>query len=97
MTLIVPTVAALATGGVFAAVHSATKGGIGFGDVKLATVIGLAVGSLGLTAAWLSVLTGSLTALVWAKASRQRGSIPLGPWLLSGAWIASLVIAGAAA
>jgi leader peptidase (prepilin peptidase)/N-methyltransferase len=42
ITLIVPTVAAMATGGAFAAVHFATKGGIGFGDVKLAAAIALA-------------------------------------------------------
>ncbi len=95
MTLIVPTVAALATGGVFAAVHLATKGGIGFGDVKLATVIGLAVGSLGVTAAWLSTLAGSLTALVWANASRKVGPISYGPWLLCGAWFAVLASASA--
>ncbi len=95
MTLIVPTVAALATGGVFAAVHLATKGGIGFGDVKLATVIGLAVGSLGVTAAWLSILAGSLTALVWANASRKVGPISYGPWLLCGAWFAVLASASA--
>ena len=90
MTLIVPTVAALATGGVLTAVHFASKGGIGFGDVKLATVIGLAVGPLGVGAVWLSVLAGSLTALVWAKTTRRVGELPYGPWLLSGSWIAML-------
>lgn len=90
MALIVPTAAALATGGVFSAVHFSTEGGIGFGDVKLATVIGLAVGSLGVTATWVSVLAGSLTALVWAKASRSKGPIPYAPWLLCGAWSALL-------
>ena len=91
MTLIVPAVAALATGGVLVAGHFATKGGIGFGDVKLATVIGLAVGSLGVTATWLSALAGSLTALVWARATRPAGPIPFGPWLLCGAWAAAIV------
>lgn len=88
-----PAVAALLAGGVFAAVHFATRGDIGFGDVKLAAAIGLAVGPLGVTAAWLSVLVGSLAALVWARASRNNGPIPLGPWLLWGAWMASLVMA----
>lgn len=94
--LIAPIIAALMAGGLFAAVHFATKGGIGFGDVKLAAVISLAVGPLGVTAAWLSILTGSLAALVWAKASRSPGPIPLGPWLLFGAWVASLVSMAAA-
>ncbi len=87
--LILPVTAALATGGVFAAIHFATKGGIGFGDVKLATVIGLAVGPLGIGAVWLSVLTGSLAALIWAKASRKIHPIAYGPWLLCGSWIAA--------
>lgn len=88
-TLVVPATAALATGGVFAAIHFATKGGIGFGDVKLTTVIGLAVGPLGIGAVWLSVLTGSLAALIWAKASRKFHPIAYGPWLLCGSWIAT--------
>ena len=96
MTLIVSTVAALATGGVFAAVHFATKGGIGFGDVKLAAVVGLAVGTLGAGAVWLSVLAGSTAALVWAKARRMDSPIPFGPWLLFGVWIGVLAHAAAA-
>jgi leader peptidase (prepilin peptidase)/N-methyltransferase len=87
MTLIVPTVAALATGGVFATLHFATKGGIGFGDVKLAALIGLSVGSVGIGAVWLSLLVGSLAAVVWTKATRAGGPIPIGPWLLCGAWV----------
>jgi len=90
MTLIVPTVAALATGGVFAAVHFASKAGIGFGDVKVAAIIGLAVGSLGLEVVWLSLLAGSAAALFWARARRRIGPIPYGPWLLCGAWFSEL-------
>lgn len=89
-TLIAPFVAAVVTGGVFAVVHFSTEGGVGFGDVKLAAVIGLAAGPLGVEAVWLSIAAGSLTALVWAKISRWDGPIPFGPWLLSGAWVASL-------
>lgn len=89
-TLVMPVTAALATGGVFAAIHFATKGGIGFGDAKLATVIGLAVGPIGIGAVWLSVITGSLAALIWAKTTPKVGPIPYGPWLLCGVWIAAL-------
>lgn len=88
--LFIPLTAALATGGLLASVHFATKGGIGFGDVKLATVIGLAVGPLGVGVVWRSILVGSIAALVWAKAARKAGSIPFGPWLLAGAWAAVL-------
>ncbi|CAL8979793.1 hypothetical protein PROP_02931 [Propionicimonas sp. T2.31MG-18] len=93
MTLMLPTVASVATGGVFAAVHLATKGGIGFGDVKLATTISLAVGPFGAGAVWLSLLAGSVAALVWAKATRGLGPIPCGPWLLFGAWAAAIACA----
>jgi len=90
-TLMVPTVAALATGGVFAIVHVATKGGLGFGDVKLAAAIGFATGPLGLGAVWLAAFAGSAAALIWNRATRRSASIPYGPWLLCGAWIAAIV------
>lgn len=91
--LITPLVAALATGAVFAAVHFATKGGIGFGDVKLAAVNSLAMGSLGNAAVWLSVLAGSVAALIWRGVRRNKGPIPFAPWLLIGAWFAGLATA----
>lgn len=90
--LIVPLVAALTIGIIFAAVHFFTEGGIGFGDVKLATLIALALGSLGIGAVWLSVLAGSVATVVWAKAGRRAGPIPYGPWLLCGTWIAVLAV-----
>jgi len=92
MTLVVPTVATLATGGAFAAVHFASKAGIGFGDVKVAAIIGLALGSLGLEVVWLSIMVGSLGALVWVKARCRDGPIPYGPWLLCGAWFSELAL-----
>jgi len=93
-TLLVPSATAAVAGGVFAVVHFATRGGVGFGDVKLATVIGLAVGPLGVGAVWLTTLAGSVAAVVWTKATRRSGPIPCGPSLLLGAWIA--VLAGVA-
>ena len=89
-TLAIPVVGALLSGAAFASVHFATKGGIGFGDVKLAALMGLAVGSLGAVAIWLSVLTGSVVALFWTRTKRRVGPIPYGPWLLCGAWMAAL-------
>ena len=86
--LVLPVAAALTTGAMFAAVHFVSKGGIGFGDVKLASVMGLSIGPLGLGPVWLAVITGSLGALVWAKTTRRVGPIPYGPWLLSGYWLA---------
>ena len=42
------TIGGIIAGALFAILHAATRGGIGFGDVKLVTVIGLAIGPLGL-------------------------------------------------
>lgn len=92
-TLVLPVSAALMVGAVFVALHLATKSGIGFGDVKLAALIGLSVGPLGTGAVWLSVLAGSVAALVWAKVTRHVGPIPYGPWLLLGCWLAAISVA----
>ncbi|MCA0306334.1 MAG: prepilin peptidase [Actinobacteria bacterium] len=88
--LMVPMASCLVAGCVFASIHFATKGGVGFGDGKLAATIGLAVGPLGSGAVWLSVLSGSVAALMWAKTARRMAPIAYGPWLLCGAWIAAL-------
>lgn len=74
--VLVPIASGLLAGGVFAVVHLVTKGG--FGDVKSAAVIGLALGHLGLSAVCLSVLVGLAAALIWAVAARRSNSIPLG-------------------
>lgn len=92
--LTVPITAALVTGGVFAAIHFATKGGIGFGDVKLATLIGLAVAPIGVAAAWLSILVGSGLALIRAKVMRQGAPLAFGPWLLAGSWLGAVLSLG---
>jgi len=70
---------------------------IGMGDVKLAAVLGLALGYLG----WTSVLVGSvaaflvggLVALVALAARRVtlQGSIPFGPSMLAGAFLGVLL------
>jgi leader peptidase (prepilin peptidase)/N-methyltransferase len=67
-------------------------GGMGMGDVKLAGVLGLAAGLVGVTPAVVSPLAaftlGGVAALVVA-ARRGRGArIPFGPFLLAGFWIA---------
>lgn len=89
-TIVVPVIAAALVGGAFASVHFATRGGIGFGDVKLAAAIGLATGPLGLGAVWLGTLAGSAAALIWNRATRRNAPIPYGPWLLCGAWVAAI-------
>ncbi len=77
--------------------------GMGMGDVKLAGVLGLFLGSLG----WGQLAVGAGTAfvlgglfsiilLITKRAGRKSG-IPFGPWMLLGAWVgvfAGPVIAG---
>ena len=70
-----------------------SPGGIGMGDVKLAAVIGLALGYLGwtpfLVGAFGAFLIGGLVSLA-ALALRRvtlRSSIPFGPSMLAGAFL----------
>ncbi len=87
-------IAGTALAGIFTIIHIASDAAgfgpdaLGFGDVKLAAIIGLAVGTISLeaTAAILAASAGA--ALVWVKATRTTGPIAYGPWLLIGAWIA---------
>ena len=68
-------------------------GGMGFGDVKLAGVIGILLGFLG----WGTLIVGAFSAfvlggvfgialIVFRRANRKSG-IPFGPWMLVGAWL----------
>jgi leader peptidase (prepilin peptidase)/N-methyltransferase len=67
-------------------------GGMGFGDVKLAGVLGLFLGYLGwgqlAVGAFSAFFVGGLFAVILiirGKAHRKSG-IPFGPWMLVGAW-----------
>jgi leader peptidase (prepilin peptidase)/N-methyltransferase len=70
-----------------------TPRGMGFGDVKLAGVLGLYLGWFG----WAELLVGAsaafllgggyaLALLVMRRATRRSG-LPFGPWMLMGAWV----------
>jgi leader peptidase (prepilin peptidase) / N-methyltransferase len=79
----------------------AYPGGMGFGDVKLAGVLGLYLGFLGwgplVVGAFAAFLLGGIFAIalvVAGKATRKNG-IPFGPWMLAGAWV-GVFIGGAA-
>jgi len=71
----------------------AKPGGMGFGDVKLAGVIGLTLGWLGwgtlAVGAFAAFLLGGLFAVVLLVAGRagRASAIPFGPWMLLGAWV----------
>lgn len=84
----------------------AAGGGMGMGDVKLAGVLGLSAGLLGPTAAIVSpvvaFLLGGIAAIGALRGRGGRGvrdsrgdrrgsSIPFGPFLLAGFWIAVVV------
>jgi leader peptidase (prepilin peptidase)/N-methyltransferase len=71
----------------------AYPGGMGFGDVKLAGVLGAYLGWAG----WGALVTGSLLAfvlggifglvLILTKRQGRKSGIPFGPWMVAGAWI----------
>jgi leader peptidase (prepilin peptidase)/N-methyltransferase len=70
--------------------------GMGFGDVKLAGLLGLYLGWLGwgdlVVGAFAAFLLGGLFSvglMIFRKAGRKT-AIPFGPWMLLGAWIAIL-------
>jgi leader peptidase (prepilin peptidase)/N-methyltransferase len=70
----------------------AYPGGMGFGDVKLAGLLGMFLGWVGwgplLVGAFAAFLLGglfSLALLVTRMVDRKSG-IPFGPWMLAGAW-----------
>ncbi|HWH97301.1 MAG TPA: A24 family peptidase [Pseudolysinimonas sp.] len=66
---------------------------MGMGDVKLAALLGGALGAAGLTG-WLvgllaAFLIGGVVAIIALAAGRVgwRGSIPFGPWMIAGALV----------
>lgn len=71
-------------------------GGMGFGDVKLAGVLGLYLGWLGwgplAVGAFSAFLLGGVFAVVLLVTQRvnRKGGIPFGPWMLAGAWLGIL-------
>jgi leader peptidase (prepilin peptidase) / N-methyltransferase len=68
-------------------------GGMGYGDVKLAGVLGIYLGWLGLgnlfVGAFAPFLLGGLFAVTMMIARRagMKSKIPFGPWMLLGAWV----------
>ena len=88
---VVPLVAALGFGGFLWLLGLA--GGIGMGDVKLATLIGLASPTVpvAVLAPVFAFLAGGVAATI-VLIRRGRGArIPFGPFLLAGYWIAVAV------
>lgn len=77
----------------------AYPGGMGFGDVKLAGLLGLYLGWLG----WNSVLVGTFAAFVLGgfvgvallitRRADRKSAIPFGPYMLAGAFVALFIAA----
>jgi leader peptidase (prepilin peptidase)/N-methyltransferase len=82
---------------VLALLQAATAGGLGSGDVKLAGVLGLALGQVGPAQVALGLAAGTLLggvaalALLLGGRARASTAVPFGPWLVLGA----LLVAGA--
>jgi leader peptidase (prepilin peptidase)/N-methyltransferase len=79
---------ALLSGGTFWLLSSVTRGGVGFGDVKLAALVGLATGSVSLITVWWAIAAGTLLAVIWRRAGKRLGAFAYGPYLLIGSWMA---------
>jgi leader peptidase (prepilin peptidase)/N-methyltransferase len=76
------------------------RSGLGFGDVKLAGLLGLLLGWVGWPAIVLGatlphLLNGPVVLVLLATGKvRRDDSVPLGPALLAGAWLAVVLVAG---
>lgn len=80
----------------YAVLWFAKPGGMGLGDVKLAGVLGLFLGQLGVAPVVVGiaggfVLGGVFGAVLLATRRTGRGTaMPFGPWMLAGAWLGVL-------
>lgn len=88
--------AAIGMSALFAAYLAVTlirPGGMGFGDVKLAGVLGLYLAWCGwgqfAVGVFAAFLLGGLysIALLLARRANKKTAIPFGPWMIIGAWI----------
>jgi leader peptidase (prepilin peptidase)/N-methyltransferase len=81
---------------IYLAIALSYPGGMGFGDVKFAGVLGLFLGYLG----WTQVVTGAIAAFVLGaffaiglligRSINRKSGIPFGPWMMLGAWVGVL-------
>lgn len=83
----------LAYGGGLLLIALISPRGMGMGDVKLAALVGLALGGIGLglvgVAAGLGILLGGLAAMVaLAAGAGRKGALPYGPFIAAGAVLA---------
>lgn len=90
-------IGALAVGAIYFILAIAIPGGMGFGDVKLAPSLGLALAWLGWPHLVVGVIAGFLVGgfvgvgLIIARRAKRGSRIAFGPWMIVGAWIGILV------
>lgn len=91
--------AGLALGAFFGLIHLVAPRGMGMGDVKLAVLIGMALGWLGwaqvLVGAFLAFLLGAVVGVALMASGRagRKTALPFGPFMLLGCLIG--IVAGA--
>ncbi len=82
--------------GLYAVQHLVAPGAIGWGDVKLAGVLGLYLGWLGASAWWLGTLAGFVigglyaTGVLVTRRGSRKSEIPFGPFMIVGAVVGIL-------
>lgn len=84
-------VGAVITGSCLWGLHTLSRGGLGFGDVKLGALVAAATSALSLSAMWWALMGAFTSAAAWALVTRRR-DLALGPWLIASALVASVWI-----
>lgn len=79
--------AALLSAGGFGVIHFVGRGELGFGDVKLAAIIGAATVTVSWEAVFYALIAACVLAIAWAVARRAE-RLAFGPWLALGAVMA---------
>ncbi|MFJ2746254.1 prepilin peptidase [Streptomyces sp. NPDC087440] len=84
-------------GGVYLLLHLINARGMGYGDVKLALVLGLVLGWYGFSVLFLGTFAGFLfgslygLGLIVAGRGDRKTAFPFGPFMIAGAWAGVLV------
>jgi leader peptidase (prepilin peptidase)/N-methyltransferase len=79
---------AIGAGALFGLMHWISRGRLGFGDVKLAIIIGWSLGLMGLNPIFIGLILASLGGIIFSLVSRSR-SFAFGPWLILGTTISA--------
>jgi leader peptidase (prepilin peptidase)/N-methyltransferase len=91
--LLTASIGAVALFGAYFAMALLYPGGMGYGDVKLAGVLGMYLGWLGYgtlaVGAFFPFLLGGIFAvgLLSGRKAGRKSAIPFGPWMLAGSWV----------